>query len=333
MKWFNKKPKGRTVSIFIDAEKAFDTVWHDGLRKIIFDAKIPIKIVRIISNFLDNRYGQVKVNGSTSMKFPLKAGVPQGSILSPLLYIFFIRLLPTKLSNEIMSSFYTDDICYSASDNNHKSRTIFAATHLQEILIELENFCSKWRIKLNPDKTVVLNSFNIKENDNTPRLWLRGELLKYEKSCKFLGVTFDSNHSFTDHINDIVTRAKKRLNLLKALRGQSWGASPQTIIYSYRTYVRPLLEYSCILFSHTNNELLKKIQAVETQAIKIAFRLAPWATNTSCYDLVTFPKILTRLKSLFLNMNKNDELIAPLISESKMSIIGQHSAIYKVLNF
>ena len=235
-----------------------------------------------------------------------------------------------------MSSFYADDICFAASDNPHKSRNTFAATHLQQILIDLESFCTKWRIKLNPDKTVVLNSFNSKENNNTPRLWLRGELLKYEKSCKFLGVTFDSSHNFIEHIDDIVTRAKKRLNLLKALRGQSWGASPETILYSYRTYVRPLLEYSCILFSHSNELLLKKIQAIETQAIKIAFRLAPWATNTSCYSLVTFPKILERLKTLsrkFLTMNKTDDLIEPLISEAKMSIQGQHSSIYKILKF
>ena len=137
-------------------------------------------------------------------------------------------------------------------------------------------------------------------------------------------------------VDDIVTRAKKRLNLLKALRGQSWGASPETLLYSYRSYVRPLLEYSCILFSHSNDELLKKIQAVETQAIKIAFWLAPWATNGSCYNLVTFPNILTRLKTLsknFLNMNKTDELIEPLIEDSKMSIMGQHPSIYKILTF
>ena len=182
----------------------------------------------------------------------------------------------------------------------------------------------------------MLNSFNSKENTNTPRLWLRGELLKYEKSCKFLGVTFDASNNFSEHIDDIMTRAKKRLNLLKALRGQSWGASPETLLYSYRTYIRPLLEYSCILFAHSNDSILKRIQSIETQAIKIAFRLAPWATNSSCYNLVTFPKILTRLKTLsskFLNMNQNDELIEPLIKDNKMSIIGQHSAIYKVLNF
>ena len=133
-----------------------------------------------------------------------------------------------------------------------------------------------------------------------------------------------------------MTRAKKRLNLLKALRGQTWGASPETLLYSYRTYVRPLLEYSCILFAYSKDSILKQIQAVETQAIKIAFRLAPWTTNTSCYKLVTFPKILDRLKTLsknFLHKNKSDELIEPLIKQTKMSIIGQHSNIYKVLNF
>ena len=139
IKWFIKKPRGRTVSIFIDAEKAFDTVWHGGLRKMLYDAKVPFKMLRIISNFLDNRHGYVKVNQNISSKVPLTAGVPQGSILSPLLYIFFIRQLPSKTSNEIMCSFYADNICYSASDNPHKSRSTFAATHLQQILIELES--------------------------------------------------------------------------------------------------------------------------------------------------------------------------------------------------
>ena len=124
----NINPKGRTVSIFINTEKEFDTVWHDGLRKMLHDANIPIIILRIISNFLDNRHGSVKINESISTKVPLTAGVPQGSILSPLLYIFFIRQLPTKTSNEIMSSFYADDICYFASDNPHKSRKSFAGT-------------------------------------------------------------------------------------------------------------------------------------------------------------------------------------------------------------
>ena len=107
-------------------------------------------------------------------------------------------------------------------------------------------------------------------------------------------------------------------------------------MYSYRTYVRPLLEYSCILFSHGNESLLKKIQAVETTAIKISHRLPPWATNTYTYSLVKFPKILDRIKALskqFINSNKEDELIKPLIDSVKPSTIGHQSILYKTLKF
>ena len=114
-------------------------------------------------------------------------------------------------------------------------------------------------MKLNPGKTWYQNFFINSANDNTPRLWLGGELLKYKKTSKFLGITFDQTLSFSDHINDIVTRAKRRLNLLKALRGQTWGASPETILYSYRTFVRPLLEYGNILFAHSKEHLQRKL--------------------------------------------------------------------------
>ena len=82
-KWFNKKPSGRTVAIFIDAEKAFDSVWHFGLKKLFHEANFPIKITRWLSSFLDNRKGTVKVNNIILKEFLLMAGVTQGSLLAP----------------------------------------------------------------------------------------------------------------------------------------------------------------------------------------------------------------------------------------------------------
>ena len=282
--WFSKRGGGRTISLFIDAEKAFDTVWLDGLRKMLHDSKLPDKIVRWLSSFLKNRTGAIKVNNIISRIFPLEAGVPQGSILAPLMYIFFIKDMPTVNSNEIISSFYADDTSYAASEDNRNSRKVFPAYHLQNIINQLEEYCSKWRIGLNPDKTWCLNFYLKKNNNNTPRLWLRGELLKYQKQVKFLGITFDQHMTFEAHIEDIVSRCKKRLNLLKAIKGNSWGAHPNTIIYTYKAYIRPLLEYGCILFAHAKMELLKKIQAVEIEAIKIAYRLPPWTTHHWCYS-------------------------------------------------
>ena len=74
--------------------------------------------------------------------------------------------MPTVISDEISSSFYADDTSYSASDNCHKSRKTFVSEHLQKILNDLEVFCSKWRIKLNAEKTWCQNFYINSENDN-----------------------------------------------------------------------------------------------------------------------------------------------------------------------
>ena len=160
-------------------------------------------------------------------------------------------------------------------------------------------------------------------------------MLQYKKTCKFLGVLFDDKLSFEDHIKDIVSRCKKRLNLLKAIAGQNWGASPETILYTYRSFIRPILEYSSILFAH-DELLLKKIQAVKTLAIKIAHRLQPWTTNYFCYKYANIEKITDRIKLLskrFLEINSNDELIKPLIEAAKPSLSGKHSPVFKTLNW
>ena len=104
------------------------------------------------------------------------------------------------------------------------------ADHLQPLHTELEEFCAKWRIGINSDKSLCLNFYQNSKNNNSPRLWVKGELLQYKKECKFLGVIFDEKMTFKAHIENIVSRCKKRLNLLKAIRGKDWGASPETIL-------------------------------------------------------------------------------------------------------
>ena len=244
--------------------------------------------------------------------------------------------MPTENSQELISSFYADDTSYAASEDNRSNRKVFPACHLQKMINNLEEFCSKWRIGLNPSKTWCLNFFLKKENNNSPRLWLRNELIKYKKEIKFLGVTFDEKLSFKAHIENIVSRCKKRLNLIKALRGTGWGAHPKTLIYTYKVFIRPLLEYGCILFAHCDKNLLKRIQAIETEAIKVAFQLPPWSLNSYCYEMVDFDNILERIKNLgknFINKNKNDYLIEPLIREAKPSMSGHHSPVFKILNW
>ena len=88
--------------------------------------------------------------------------------------------------------------------------------------------------------------------------------------------------------------------------------------------------------ANSDEKLLKKIRAIETTAIKIAYSLPPWTTNGWCYSFVEFKDILSRIKvnaKTFLNRNSEDELIKPLIDNAKPSHTGQHSAVYKALNW
>ena len=100
----------------------------------------------------------------------LLAGVPQGSILAPLMYIFFISDLPTEAFEAMISSFYADDTSYAASDNQHKRKKKFVQDYLQPILTKLEKFSSLWRIGLNPTKTWCVNFHNRKSDENTALL-------------------------------------------------------------------------------------------------------------------------------------------------------------------
>ena len=118
--------------------------------------------------------------------------------------------------------------------------------------------------------------------------------------------------------------------------GNGWGANSETIIYTYRTFIRPVLEYGAVLYAYSDQTLLDKIQAIETSAIKIAFDLPPWTLNYWCYKQVTFTPILERLKLLaksFIRKNKNEFLIKPLIDESRPSTTGLHSSVYKIINW
>ena len=107
------------------------------------------------------------MNNNISEIVALQAGVPQGSILAPLLYIFYIKDMPTENSQEVISSFYADDTTYAASEDNRKNRSVFPACHLQRIINNLEKFCEKWRIGLNPTKTWCLNFFIKNENNKS----------------------------------------------------------------------------------------------------------------------------------------------------------------------
>ena len=140
------------VAAFLDVEKAFDNVWHNGLRYKIFMLDLPTKMTHWLSDFPVGRVIQVNVNGFLSDKISPITGVPQGSVLSPLLFLIYVNYLPKPHHRQNSKSQFADDTALWAASINVR----FAAKRLQKDLRKLAKWCAKWRIKPNPEKTKAI---------------------------------------------------------------------------------------------------------------------------------------------------------------------------------
>ena len=152
-------------------------------------------MTRWLSAFLVGRLIQVNVNSFLSNQINPKTGVPQGSVLSPLLFLTYVNDLPTPHHKQNSLSQFADDTAQWAFSLNVR----FAAKLLQQDLLKLAMWCAKWRIKikLNPEKTkVIIFSRSILARKTELNLKLYGETLKIYPQVKFLGITFYSQLSF-----------------------------------------------------------------------------------------------------------------------------------------
>ena len=252
------------VAAFLDVEKAFDNVRHNGLRYKIFMPDLPTKMTHWLSHFLVGCIIQVNVDGFLSNQINPKAGVPQGSVLSPSLFLIYINDLPTPhhIQNSL-SQFADDTAQWAFSLSVH-----IAAKPLQHDLLNLAMWCAKGRIKLNPQKTQLTIFFwSVLARKTESNLKLYGETLEIYPQVKFLGITFDSQLTFQKHFEDILDCYNTRCHRLKLLVNQKWGPSPSTIIQIYKQCARPIFEYSPFSTITTSDNIISKIQRLQNKFI------------------------------------------------------------------
>ena len=242
----------RVGAVFLDIEKAFDRVWHNGLRYELLHMNAPALLLRWISSFLRDRTVKVRILGYTSREIAINYGVPQGSPISPLLFLLYLSKLPKLVPNTRRSLFADDSMIYAESSiaDSH-----LIQSNLQTSLDKLTVFNADHRIILSCTKSVRVlferrKSKKLKPQDVT----YNGQVIPASTSVKFLGITFDSALTFKSHYHTIANIARHRLLKLNSIFTSTYGPSTSTLIRLYKSYIRSLFDYgapaTCVASPH-----------------------------------------------------------------------------------
>ena len=263
------------VAVFFYLEKAFDTTWKHGILKDLYSLGLRGNLPKFIQNFLTNRSFQVKVGSKLSNPFEQEEGVPQGSILSPILFEIKMDSITKTLKDNIDCSLYVDDflICYKSKSNID---TIERQLQLQ--LNKLELWANENGFKFSPSKTHSVHFCNKRSCVRIPELKIYNKKLKCEDQARFLGLIFDKKLSFLPHLKDTKLRCQKALNILKILSNPEWGGDPEILLHLYHSMVRSKLDYGCQVYGSARKSYLKILDPIHNQGLRIAlgaYRTSP----------------------------------------------------------
>ena len=250
---FNRS--GATGAVALDISKAFDRVWHAGLLHKLKSYGISAQIFNLISSFLSNRRLRVVLDGKSSQEYPVNAGVPQGSILGPTLFLLYINDLSEDIICDI--AIYADDTTlYRASD---LWQQLELASELESDLRDMVEWGKKWLVDFNAGKTQLV-SFDRSNYNGSIDVKMGGSILEEKSSFEILGLTFSSKLDWGSYIISIAKTASKKIGAL--IRSMKF-LSPEVALYLYKSTIRLCMEYCCHVWAGAPScylDLLEKLQ-------------------------------------------------------------------------
>ena len=259
--------------IFCDISKAFDRIWHKGLIVKLKSYCIDGRLLKWLKSYLSNRQQKVVINNSESTVGILKAGVPQGSVLGPLLFLLHINDIADDI--ECLVRLFADDSSLMYSSENK----IEIEGRLNTDLVALDHWAKQWLINFNPQKTEFV-IFSLRKDDSSLDLRFNDQPIPMVENHKHLGVTFSSDCKWTAHIDNICRSASKQIYILRKLK---YILSRQHLNRIYLTFILPLFEYACELWDGCTDRNAEKLERLQLEAARIITGLPRFASKESLF--------------------------------------------------
>lgn len=278
----------KTVAVFYDVAKAFDKVWHGGLVFKLYKLDLSDRLVRLVASYLSNRTFRYRHEGILSSSRPLRAGVPQGSVLSPILYISYTNDIPTDVPG-VGTHLFADDTALLAKSRMLKS----ALRKLQLAVNKLEAWFKLWRIEVNPEKSSAV-CFDVKQRrpgNEPPPIRMQGKVVPWQRKVKYLGVTLDSRLTFRPHVDRVTSTARFYMNRLGSMLGRGSRMSLRNKLTLFKVCIRPVLTYASPVFAQASSNIIDKLQVVQNRFCRMATGAPYYVRNADLHRDMGLPTI------------------------------------------
>ena len=273
---------GVTDVILFDFSKAFDVVCHDVMIEKLKSIGLKGDLIGWIHSFLQDRQLQVSVKTELSRPRQVDSGVPQGSVLGPLLFLVYIDSVAAQLTSEY--KVFADDLkLYACVKYRSGSTPTVPTTTVQRDIDTLHSRAASWCLKMNPSKCAVLRFTRSRANVEPPVYFLGDQQIPFVERHADLGVIVSSDLKFHEHIRDVVRKAS---GLATSFLKSSVCRSPDFMMFLLTTHIRPVIEY-CSCLWHTG--YLEDLRALENIQRR-------WTKHIDGLDTLSYGERLQSLK-------------------------------------
>jgi hypothetical protein len=263
------------TAVFLDVTQAFDKVWHTGLLCKL-KRLLPSYYFLLLKSYISDRYFSVKYNNEISKCYPIQSGVPQGSVLGPLLYLIYTADLP-EAENTVIATFADD----TAIMSTHEDPAI-ASVNLQHHLNLMNEWLDKWRIKINPTKSAQV-TFTLRTSV-CPTVTINNVPVPVKTETKYLGLHLDQRLTWKKHIQTKRQQMNLKFREMYWLLGRTSKLSLSNKLLLYKTMLKPIWTYGIQLWGCAKPTRIKTIQQFQSKTLR-ALVNAPWyVTNQTIHE-------------------------------------------------
>ena len=250
--WYKSLDNNQLVGVvFLDISKAFDTINHDLLlHKLKVQFKLSDSLCCLLRSYLSQRFQAVSYNGSTSEFLSINSGVPQGSILGPILFSMFINDLPNTIQSSVTTALFADDSTFFVSGNNVDSIEL----SLNNALSAIHSWMVSNGLCVNLSKTKSMLIHSSRKHPPPLKIVFNGSPIEQVVKFRLLGVVVDQHLKWNHHIDYILKIIVRNLHLLRRI---SWFLPRQTLITFYFSYIASHFNYCSLVWDPCCSSNLK----------------------------------------------------------------------------